>query len=62
VGGELRETNPCLSFVVWLTCLISTIFILLPLDLLGCACLSMQGDHYPLCDHLLKPLKNYGLC
>jgi hypothetical protein len=39
VGGELRETNTHLSFVVFLTCLICSIFTLLPLDLVGCACL-----------------------
>jgi hypothetical protein len=44
VGGELQETNPHLSFVVCLTRLISSIFTLLPLDLLGCACLWVQGS------------------
>jgi hypothetical protein len=39
VRGELQETNPHLSFVVCLTCLISSIFTLLPLDVLRCACL-----------------------
>jgi hypothetical protein len=39
VGGELRETNVHLSFVVCLTFSISSIFTLLLLDLLGCACL-----------------------
>jgi hypothetical protein len=39
MGGELRETNPFLSFVVCLTCLVSSIFTLLLLNLLGCACL-----------------------
>jgi hypothetical protein len=36
---KLRETNPRLFFVVCLACLDSSIFTLLPLDLLGCACL-----------------------
>jgi hypothetical protein len=44
VRGELQETNPHLSFVVCLICLISSIFTLLLLDLLRCACLWVQGS------------------
>jgi hypothetical protein len=54
--------------VICLTCLVSSIFTLLPLDLLGCACLWVQGslpcswsstqEHW----FVLEVKRNFELC
>jgi hypothetical protein len=61
VGGELRETNPCIS--LWfasLSCFLAYL-ICFRFDLLGCATCVCRGD-YLACVNLLRPLTKFGSC
>jgi hypothetical protein len=61
VGGELRETNPCVSLWFASLCCFLAYLICFRFDLLGCA-ICVCRDHYPACDHLPRPLTKFGSC